>query len=82
MGAFLVFTAIFHSVYRQTRDKNKDKKPAVTAKVHDTPYHDTSYHDTPYHDTSYHDTPYHDTSDHSIAYHPPSHFPPPPPFNY
>lgn len=35
VGAFLVFTAIFHSVYRQTRDKNKDKKPAVTAKVPD-----------------------------------------------
>ena len=30
VGALLVFTAIFHSVYRQTRDK-KEKKPAAAA---------------------------------------------------
>ena len=61
VGALLVFTAIFHSVYRQTRDKNKEKKPAVTAKVQDTPFHDTPFHDTPSHDTPSHNTHFHNT---------------------
>ena len=70
MGALLVFTAIFHSVYRQTRDKNKEKKPAVTAKVHTTPFHDTPFHDTPSHNTHFHNTPScHDTHVVILAYH-------------